>query len=121
MVELQLLRIVQEALNNIRKHAHAQRVRVVMTESPGCLVLYIEDDGVGFDPKSVTAREETFGMDIMSKRAAGINARINVVSEPGSGTRIVVEVPVDVEGENEVYTAEIPDGRVSSQHSKEAR
>jgi PAS domain S-box-containing protein len=121
MVELQLLRIVQEALNNIRKHAHAQRVRVVMTESPGCLVLYIEDDGVGFDPKSVTAREETFGLGIMSKRAAGINARINVVSEPGSGTRIVVEVPVDVQGENEVYTAEIPDGRVSSQHSKEAR
>lgn len=121
MVELQLLRIVQEALNNIRKHAHAQRVRVFMTKSPGCLVLSIEDDGVGFNPKTVTARQETFGLGIMSKRAAGINAQINVVSEPGSGTRIVVEVPVDVQVENEQNTDEVHTGQVSSQQSKEAR
>jgi PAS domain S-box-containing protein len=120
MVELHLLRIVQEALINIRKHAHAQRVRIVMTKSPGCLVLSIEDDGVGFDSRSVTAREETFGLGIMSKRAGEINAQINVVSKPGSGTRIVVEVPVDIQVENELNTAEVHAGQVTSQQSKEA-
>jgi MprA protease rhombosortase-interaction domain-containing protein len=120
MVEMQLLRIVQEALINIRKHAQAQRVRVVMTKSPGCMVLSIEDDGVGFDLKSIPAREETFGLGIMSKRAGEINARINVVSEPGSGTRIVVEVPVNVQVENELSTDDVHEGQVSSQYSKEA-
>ena len=93
-VELQLLRIVQEALANIRKHSQAMHVRVALTIEPGHVKLKIEDDGVGFDPEGLAAPGETFGLGIMSKRAEEINARVEVISAPGKGTQIVVEVPV---------------------------
>lgn len=91
-VELQLLRIVQEALTNIRKHAQAQTVRVLLTRMmSGRYLLLIEDDGVGFStPINGEHAGEHIGLSIMEERARRIGATLTLESEPSEGTRIEV-------------------------------
>lgn len=90
--ELQLLRIVQESLANIRKHAQAHTVRVLLTrESGGRHVILIEDDGIGFRaPGAGTRAGEHIGLSIMEERARRIGAELRIESEPGEGTRVEV-------------------------------
>lgn len=90
--ELQLLRIVQESLANIRKHAQAHTVRVLLTrEIGGRNVLLIEDDGIGFSTPADGAHPgEHIGLAIMEERARRIGAELRIESEPGEGTRIEV-------------------------------
>jgi signal transduction histidine kinase len=94
---VQLLRIVQEAFANIRKHAGAQNVRVSITKELDCMILRIEDDGVGFDPARLPVSHRSFGLGIMSQRAAEVGGRVEVKSAPGKGTRVIIEVPVKKE------------------------
>ena len=93
MVEVQLLRIVQEAFTNIRKHAHAKKVLLFMTSEASCLKLIIEDDGIGFDPGCLPSPSHSFGLGIISARAKEVGGSVDVHSNPGQGTRIVVVVP----------------------------
>lgn len=93
MVEVQLLRIVQEAFTNIRKHAQAKKVLLFITSEASCLKLIIEDDGIGFDPGSLPSPSHSFGLGIMSARAKDVGGSVDVHSNPGQGTRIVVIVP----------------------------
>jgi signal transduction histidine kinase len=86
---------VQEAFANIHKHARAKQVRVSLTKEPGCMLLRIEDDGVGFDAGKLPTSQEAFGLGIMSQRAAEIGGRVEVNSAPGKGTRVTVVIPVD--------------------------
>ncbi|MGB5831801.1 MAG: ATP-binding protein [Thiohalocapsa sp.] len=88
--EMQLVRIVQETLTNVRKHAEAQTVRVLLTrESGGEYVLLVEDDGVGFStPQRAGRPGEHIGLSILEERARRIGARLEIDSEPGEGTRI---------------------------------
>jgi PAS domain S-box-containing protein len=95
-VAVQLLRIVQEALANIRKHAQAKHVRVTLSREPGCVGLIIEDDGIGFDSEALPAPGHTFGLGFMSERAEEINAQVEVLSALGTGTRIALKVPVEL-------------------------
>jgi two-component system nitrate/nitrite sensor histidine kinase NarX len=90
--ELQILRIVQESLANIRKHAQAHTVRVLLTrESGGRNVLLIEDDGVGYStPAEGSSPGEHIGLTIMEERARRIGAELRIESEAGEGTRIEV-------------------------------
>jgi two-component system nitrate/nitrite sensor histidine kinase NarX len=90
--ELQLLRIVQESLANIRKHAQAHTVRVLLTrEFSGRNILLIEDDGVGYStPAEGSSPGEHIGLTIMEERARRIGAEMRIESEPGDGTRIEV-------------------------------
>jgi two-component system nitrate/nitrite sensor histidine kinase NarX len=93
--ELQVVRIVQESLANIRKHAAAQTVRVLFTREPGgrYLVL-IEDDGVGFRiPETEERAGEHIGLSIMEERARRIGAELRIDSEPGEGTRVELAIP----------------------------
>lgn len=95
--ELQVLRIAQEALANVRKHAEAQTVRVLLTRgNGGAFMLLIEDDGVGF---SAAAKEgdpgEHIGLAIMAERALRICADCRIESEPGEGTRVELVFPVE--------------------------
>lgn len=87
--EMQMLRIVQEALANIRKHAHAHTVRVLLTCRSGCYILLVEDDGVGFEGE---AREghpgEHIGLSIMVERARRLGGQLRIESEVGEGTRV---------------------------------
>ncbi|NCA71537.1 MAG: histidine kinase [Sphingobacteriia bacterium] len=88
--ELQILRIVQEALANTRKHSHAHTVRVLLRREPsGPHLLLIEDDGVGFStPATGTNPGERIGLSIMEERARRIGAEIRIESEIGDGTRV---------------------------------
>ena len=93
--ELQVTRIAQEALANIRKHSRAQTVRVLLTRAgEGDYVLLVEDDGVGFRSPETGCREgERIGLSIMRERARRIGAELRIESEPEEGTRIELQFP----------------------------
>jgi len=88
-VELNVLRIVQECLANIRKHSQAEVVRVLLIYRDGNNILIIEDDGIGFDESTIVpAGGRQLGLNILRDRASEIGAQIDIESEPGDGTRI---------------------------------
>jgi signal transduction histidine kinase len=89
-VEQTLFRIVQEALSNVARHAHAHRVRLTMVNGPP-LRLIISDDGEGFDVNQVGLGH--FGLVSMRERAVSIGARIEIQTSTGQGTSIIVEWP----------------------------
>jgi two-component system nitrate/nitrite sensor histidine kinase NarX len=88
--EMQMLRIAQEALANIRKHAKAHTVRILLRcRGPGTYVLLVEDDGVGFERGPLGGRPgEHIGLSIMEERARRFGADLRIESEPGEGTRV---------------------------------
>ena len=90
-VEMQIMRITQEALSNIRKHASARNVRILLTAKPHCQLL-IEDDGIGFvkDQGLGEIMGNNIGMNIMKERAERIGAEIEIESEVDEGTRIII-------------------------------
>lgn len=92
--EVQLLRIVQEALANVRKHAQASHVQVSLFFYNGGCRLVIEDNGRGFD-KAHLARGPWphLGLQSMQERAAAVNAQLDVDTAPGEGTRVIVYLP----------------------------
>lgn len=93
--ELQVLRIIQESLTNVRKHSGARRARVALRRTDEQIHVEIQDDGRGFDP-STRSREgwPRFGLAIMRERAESIGASLDVESTPEAGTRLSVRVPV---------------------------
>ncbi len=95
-IELNLLRIVQESLANVRKHSQAAVVRVHLGYRDDQYNLLIEDDGVGFDESSiVSAHGHHLGLKILRDRAREIGATIEVESEPGDGTRVHLQFRAD--------------------------
>ena len=93
--ELQLLRIVRESLNNIRKHALATSARIRLCVSDGALLLMISDNGKGFDADGVrNGNSRHFGLSAMSERAEAIGADFLLDSKPSAGTRITVRLPL---------------------------
>jgi signal transduction histidine kinase len=91
-VETSLYRIVQEALTNILRHAHASDVGILLERSGGRVKLFVEDDGVGFTPDQVENGEQ-LGLVGMRERAEMFGGSLSIESSPGSGTSIIVEVP----------------------------
>jgi signal transduction histidine kinase len=91
--ELQVVRIVQEALTNVRKHARATRARVEITREGETLVTLIADDGLGFNA-TARARGEfpQFGLSTMRERAESIGGTLTIDSTPGGGTRVRFEL-----------------------------
>jgi signal transduction histidine kinase len=96
-VEVNLYRIVQEALNNIAKHAKANNVSIVLEKPKDKIVLIIEDDGVGFDVEEKLNRNEGLGLIGIGERAALINGEVEIESAIGNGTTIYVRVPTNYE------------------------
>lgn len=94
--EVQLLRVVQEALTNTRKHSRAKRVNVRIDCTGPVTTLAIEDDGVGFDPSTVSrSMEGGFGMASMRERVEQIGGRIDVHTAPNEGTTILVALDAE--------------------------
>ena len=93
-VERTLFRIVQEALNNVVKHAAAQRVTLSLDSQPGTFELSIADDGCGFDPAQLEQSDghRGWGLMIMKERAESAGGKLRVGSAAGCGTRVVVEL-----------------------------
>jgi signal transduction histidine kinase len=93
--ELQLLRIVQEALTNVRKHAAATGAQVSFQILDGQLELKVSDNGQGFDPATGRDRPRThFGLDIMRERAEAIGATFCLESRPEAGALVTVRMPL---------------------------
>lgn len=93
-IEVQALRIIQESLNNIRKHSQAHTVRVILrSDTQGDCSILIEDDGVGFAdvPDSEVTLGDHLGLSIMHERAKRIGGTVKIESEPNEGTRIILE------------------------------
>lgn len=88
-VQIAIYRIAQEALNNIAKHAGASWASVDLQIHAEQVALRIEDDGSGFEPENVLP--DCFGLNIMRERAEGIGAALRIVSQPGHGTKVVVD------------------------------
>lgn len=95
---VQLIRIVQEALRNVQKHAHgAQHVRVKLSVVEDHVMLSILDDGEGFDPDKPRDDRTRFGLQVMYQRAARIGAEIAFTSAPKEGTLVKVSLPMNPE------------------------
>jgi signal transduction histidine kinase len=92
-IDEEVFRIAQEALQNAVRHADASRIEVALDEFPTGLWLRISDDGVGFDPGAAELRARRLGLTSMDERARALGARLEIVSAPGAGTRIGLEVP----------------------------
>jgi Signal transduction histidine kinase len=103
--EIEVYRIVQEALVNVRKHAQATNVWIHLFATGGDLYAIIEDDGVGMteeDGGGAATSEEAgdevatgFGLANMRRRAAALGGTLTVESRSGEGTRIILEVPLE--------------------------
>jgi signal transduction histidine kinase len=92
-VEVELYRIVQEALNNALRHAQADTVEVDVDARDGLVTVIVRDDGVGFDPGARGIRERRLGLTSMRERADRLGGTFRVESSPGAGTTVSVEVP----------------------------
>jgi two-component system nitrate/nitrite sensor histidine kinase NarX len=92
-VQLQLIRIVQESLGNIRKHSQASHAQLDLVTDENWLLLRITDNGVGFDPEDVPpiARH---GLRIMRERAEFLDADFQIISQPGKGTQVLLRMPL---------------------------
>lgn len=106
--ELQVLRIVQEALANVRKHSKAQHADVRVEQVDSRIRITVEDDGVGFTPTELGRSEfPRFGLSTMRERAESVGGLFQLDSTPGTGTRVIIEVPA------QIPNREIPRGAVS--------
>jgi two-component system nitrate/nitrite sensor histidine kinase NarX len=91
--QIQVLHIVQEALSNVRKHAHAGRVWLDVQQAPQWR-LEVRDDGLGFAEGDGGPDETHVGMRIMAERAERLGAQLEVMSSPGRGTSVVLTLPM---------------------------
>jgi two-component system NarL family sensor kinase len=92
-IESGLYRIGQEALANALRHAAAQVILLRLRTTPDRIVLSIEDDGHGFEPDAAIAADR-FGLVGLRERARLLGGTLTIESAPGTGTRIVVAVPL---------------------------
>jgi PAS domain S-box-containing protein len=95
-VELTLYRILQEALENVARHARARHVKVNLTKRGDLVQLVIHDDGISFDPERHAAsrnKKSRLGLLDMRERASYVGGTVNVKSAPGQGTSITVQIP----------------------------
>lgn len=92
--EVQAIRIVQEALSNVRKHAQAQAAWVTVEEQDAGIAVTVRDDGEGFDFQRVAARHGHFGLATMRERSESVGGRFSIDTEPGRGTSVSFWLPV---------------------------
>ena len=92
--EVQVIRVIQEALTNVRKHSGATSAVVSVASGIGETTFVIEDDGHGFDLGGTLMDRDGFGLHSMRERMELIGGTLSIDSAPGRGTRVVARVPV---------------------------
>jgi signal transduction histidine kinase len=93
--ELQIVRIVQESLANVRKHAKATTATISIARRNGTILVTISDDGIGFNTGARNRSDfPRFGLSTMRERAGSIGGKLEIDSTPGAGTTVRLEVPV---------------------------
>ncbi|CAG0945693.1 two-component system, NarL family, sensor histidine kinase ComP [Anaerolineae bacterium] len=97
-LEIVLFRVVQEAINNIIRHARASKVTIKLAIHSNCTTLRIEDDGQGFDPRaaqSSDSQDNGFGLRGIQERVSIIGGEFELQTAPGQGTVVTVRVPLE--------------------------
>lgn len=95
-VATQLLRIIQEALTNVRKHSDATNVCIRFSQSDETRQIMIEDNGRGFDASQISSgKRESYGLQIMRERAESFGGWLDIESQPGQGARIIIHAPTE--------------------------
>ena len=119
--EQAVYRVVQEALNNVCRHARATRVRVGLEQRTSELVVSITDNGTGFEPAATAtarARETSFGLLGMHDRAALLHGTLDVDSAPGRGTTVTLYVPLLPRDRSRAASPADGTGAVSATHEE---
>jgi signal transduction histidine kinase len=96
-VEVSVFRVVQEAVNNINKHAQARHARIRLVFREHVAKIVVSDDGKGFEPTALvgrTTQARSVGLAGMQERVRLLNGRLRVRSQPGRGTTIAVDIPI---------------------------
>lgn len=102
VIQITLLRVIQEACNNTVKYAGATHIDVTVSYLDQHVVLSVQDNGVGFDPEAVSEHDQAdhsgFGLSMMKERVYLLSGKIMINSHPGDGCKIIVDVPINKEG-----------------------
>ena len=110
-IQAELYNIAQEALNNALKHAHAKSIRIQLRFEPAETVMEISDDGVGFEPP-IDGKGGGFGIPGMQERSQKIGGKLQIKSEVGKGTSVIVKVPVNPTDRGDPSASGSPEKRV---------
>lgn len=97
VIQLTILRIIQEAVNNCKKHAKAEMIDIMLTYQEDAIKLVIMDDGVGFDTSTLLIKREEntgFGLSMMRERICLLNGTFEIESKLGFGTEIQINIPI---------------------------
>ena len=97
--ELAVYRIMQEALQNVHKHAHASAVGIAWSRANDGWVLHVTDDGMGFDLVKAARHKKSVGLLSMRERAELIGGSLQIQSTPGKGTAVTLLLPVEMKVE----------------------
>jgi two-component system, NarL family, sensor histidine kinase UhpB len=89
-----IFRILQESLTNVTRHAEAERVQVALAHADGAVTLEVQDDGRGFNVAD-PPRPDSFGLMGLRERVSLLGGELRIESEPGRGTSIAVQIPVE--------------------------
>lgn len=95
--QINLYRLIQEGLNNIKKHAHAGHAVVKLVAASPHIILRVEDDGIGFDVKERelrTSAEKRMGLRSMKERVNLLGGEMQILSMPMKGTKILIKIPI---------------------------
>lgn len=91
--EVQVIRVIQEALTNVRKHSGARTALIHIQSTPVGTTFVIEDDGQGFEPAEVPSDRDSFGIVSMTERIRLVSGILTIDSAPGRGTRVIATLP----------------------------
>ncbi len=119
LIELHLFRIAQEAINNIEKHARAKSVKFQLRMRPDSVVLKIEDDGQGFEakaPKPAGKLRHGLGLKNIRGRVSSLGGTVEIKSQPGTGTSIIVRVPLKSTLKDPAHKSELSRGKMAEIH-----
>jgi len=98
LASVQILRIIQEALANVRQHARARRVDVRCLREARTIHFTVQDDGQGFPREEVGTQSDHYGLAVMKERAEAIGGHLQVDSLIGQGTTVTLVIPIDGRG-----------------------
>ena len=101
-IEMTLLRIGQEALTNIARHAQAGQVNLSLRLVDHSIHLTVQDDGIGIESMQGLKHPNSHGLKIMRERAEAFGGSVNIESAPGKGTKIEARIPIGNDSQNKI-------------------
>ena len=93
-----LIRVLQESINNSKKYSNANIIEVTLEYGEKYITIDVKDDGIGFDKSKIEKSDNSglsgFGLSMMKERVFILDGKLDILSEPGKGTEIIVTLPI---------------------------